>query len=222
MVATKKPTKILIADTQFLTAEALKSLLLPDERYTFVGWAEDKKTLRMFLRDQEVDVLITDCNNFEYNGATTLAELVAENPGLCILILTHQLTRNELMELNKTGIKNILLKTACKEEMLSAIEATAHKKKYYGQEVLDLLMSQSPEKTQGENQGILTPSEIGIVKLIACGLTTKEIAQRKNISFHTVMSHRKNIFRKLGINNASELVMQAVRNGWTDPIEYYI
>ena len=53
-------------------------------------------------------------------------------------------------------------------------------------------------------------------------MTTKEIAAQKHISFHTVMTHRKNIFRKLNVNSSSELIMFAIKAGWIDNIEYYI
>jgi len=68
----------------------------------------------------------------------------------------------------------------------------------------------------------LTTSELEIVKLIAGGMTTKEIANKKNISFHTVISHRKNIFKKLSINNSSELIMFAIRKGLIDSVDYSI
>jgi DNA-binding NarL/FixJ family response regulator len=58
--------------------------------------------------------------------------------------------------------------------------------------------------------------------MIAEGMTTKQIAASKSISFHTVMTHRKNIFRKLGVNSSSELIMFAIKAGWIDNIEYYI
>ncbi len=74
----------------------------------------------------------------------------------------------------------------------------------------------------GPGKHPLTASEIEIVKLIAEGMTTKEIASRKNVSFHTIMTHRKNIFRKARVNNASELVMFAIRAGIIDTIEYQI
>ena len=68
----------------------------------------------------------------------------------------------------------------------------------------------------------LTSSEIEIVRLIAGGMTTKEIAEKKNISFHTVNTHRKNIFRKLSVSNTSELIIHAIKSGWIDNIEYFI
>jgi DNA-binding NarL/FixJ family response regulator len=95
-------------------------------------------------------------------------------------------------------------------------------KKYYSDEVLDLLVNSKSERDEVAPGSGLTPAEIEITKLIASGMTTKEIAAQKHVSFHTVMSHRKNIFRKLNINNTSELIMYAIRTGLIDNIEYYI
>ena len=68
----------------------------------------------------------------------------------------------------------------------------------------------------------LTATETEIVRLITQGFTTKEIADKRNLSFHTVITHRKNIFRKLNINSTSELMIYAMRSGIIDSLEYYI
>ena len=83
-------------------------------------------------------------------------------------------------------------------------------------------MDQVENKYVIEDPKYLTVSEIEIVKLIADGLTTKEIASRRNISYHTVNTHRKNIFKKVEVSNASELIMHAIKAGWINNIEYYI
>ena len=68
----------------------------------------------------------------------------------------------------------------------------------------------------------LTKKEFEIIRLIAQGLSTKKIAAKDFLSVHTVNTHRKNIFKKLGINNTSELIMYAVKTGIVDTTEYYI
>ena len=83
-------------------------------------------------------------------------------------------------------------------------------------------MDQVENKYVIEDPKYLTVSEIEIVKLIANGLTTKEIAAKRNISYHTVNTHRKNIFKKVEVSNASELIILAIKAGWIDNIEYYI
>lgn len=99
--------------------------------------------------------------------------------------------------------------------------AALNKKSFYAEEVLELLVNDRSPSLTSETP-VLTASEVEIVKKIAAGLTTKEIADQKNISIHTVMTHRKNIFRKIGINNSSELLMFAVRTGMIDSIDYVI
>jgi len=126
------------------------------------------------------------------------------------------------LELNNLGINNIILKTAGREEILEALAATLKGKKYYSNELLDLLFDPGEKKSTNEETGQLTVSEMEIVRLIAEGLTTKEIAARKYISFHTVITHRKNIFRKLGVSSVSELIMYALKSGWINLIEYHI
>ena len=126
------------------------------------------------------------------------------------------------VEFTHLGIKNIIDKNVDKEELFSAMEAALKNKKYYSENILDLLTESELNYNKATEIAHLTPTEIEIVKLIAQGLTAKEIASRKHISFHTVMSHRKNIFKKLSINNSPELIMYAIRTGLIDNIEYYI
>ena len=76
------------------------------------------------------------------------------------------------------------------------------------------------QTTQGENR--LTPTETEILRDVALGLTTREIAEKRYSSFHTVNTHRKNIFRKIGVNNVHEATRYALRAGLVDSAEYYI
>lgn len=68
----------------------------------------------------------------------------------------------------------------------------------------------------------LTSTETAILTLMAEGLTAKEIAARRNSSVHTIVTHKKNLFRKLGVSTAYEAVRYALRAGLADPVEYYI
>ena len=81
-----------------------------------------------------------------------------------------------------------------------------------------LLSKQSEEK----NNGVLTATEMEIIKAIAQGKTTKEIAEERFSSIHTITTHRKNIFRKLDVNTAHEAIKYAIRAGWVHPSEFYI
>lgn len=80
----------------------------------------------------------------------------------------------------------------------------------------------SGSETRGAGEINLTKTETEILKDIALGMTTKEIAEKRFSSFHTVNTHRKNIFRKLGVNNVHEATKYALRAGLVDSAEYYI
>ena len=218
----EKINKIIIADSQFLVVEALKSLIMADRDYTIMGVAATKQELLKILDSGSADLLITDYVNIDYDGLDDLKIIRQKYPQVSILILTNTISKQEFAELTKSGIKNIIYKTADKDEIFSAIESTLKSRKYYSDEILDLFLDISDTKYVAEDPKTLTPSEIEIVKLIADGLTTKEIASKRNISYHTVNTHRKNIFRKVEVSNASELIMLAIKAGWIDNIEYYI
>ena len=78
------------------------------------------------------------------------------------------------------------------------------------------------QQEEDERPSVLTSTEIEIVKAIAQGKSTKEIANERFSSIHTITTHRKNIFRKLGVNTAHEVIKYALRAGLVDSSEFYI
>lgn len=214
--------KIVIADTQYLVVETLKTLLENQERFSLIGIVNSQLELYKILSESSCILLITDLALPDYEGIADLQKIKQKFPQLSILILTNSISKTEFAELTRIGIKNIIYKTADRDEVLAAVDATLKGKKYYAEEILDLILELGGNKSVPEEPTHLTSSEIEIVRLIASGSTTKEIAILKNISFHTVNTHRKNIFRKLGVSNASELIIHAIKSGWIDNIEYFI
>jgi DNA-binding NarL/FixJ family response regulator len=222
MNASEKPLQVLIADSQFLITESLKMILQFDERFIVTKIVQEKKDLIETLKLENVSLLIIDPSSIDFTSISEIKEIRSIFPNLKILVISNSVSKSELHELNNLGITNIILKTADKEEIYEALNSLLKRKKYYSSELLDILFEIETKKNSGEETGQLTYSELEIVRLISDGLTTKEIASRKFISFHTVITHRKNIFRKLGVTSASELIMYAIKAGWIDMIEYHI
>jgi len=221
-MSVEKVFKIAIADSQFLIVEALHSLIQSEPNYSIIGIANTHVELIKLLQEKTPDLLIVDVANIDFDGLEDLKNIKINYSQLGILILTNLVTKQEFADISRIGIKNISYKTADRDEIFNAIDATLKNKKFYSDEVLDLFLDLGEAKNSGEETKTLTPSEIEIVKLIAEGLTTKEIASKRNISYHTVNTHRKNIFRKMEVSNASELIMLAIKAGWINNIEYYI
>jgi DNA-binding NarL/FixJ family response regulator len=217
-----KPCRVLIADSQFLVTQSLSLLLQEDDSYSVAGVVTDKNAVPDALAAGNVSLMIIDPTHLDFKSMSDLKDIRTRFPGLKILIITNGLLKTELYELNNCGLRDIILKTAGREEIFEAIEATLQGKKYYSDEFLDILFDSADMPSPDKDAVHLTKAEIEIVRLISEGMTTKEIAAKKNISFHTVISHRKNIFRKLGVKSISELIMHAIKAGWIDSIEYYI
>jgi DNA-binding NarL/FixJ family response regulator len=222
MKQSKKPIQVLIADSQFLITESLKIILLDDGRFIVDKVISEKTDLINTLKLKNPSILIIDPALLDISGFTELKEIKNSFPDLKFLIITNSLNKKELHEFNSIGVTNIVLKSVGKEEIIVALNATINGKKHYSNELLDLLFETNERNYAIEENSQLTNSEIEIVRLIAEGLTTKEIAARKFISFHTVISHRKNIFRKLEVTSISELIMYSIKAGWINTIEYHI
>lgn len=213
---------IIITDSQFLIVEGLKSVLEDSGRFIVSGVAYSQRDLITLLEKQDCNLLITDISVPGLESINDLEKLVEKFPRPAVLLVLNSVSLHELKEASRIGIKNIILKTAGKEEILNAANSALQGKKYYESTILEMIIDTREPKFSDEDISKLTNSEIEIIKLIAEGLTTKEIASGRNISFHTVNTHRKNIFRKLGVTNTSELIIKAIKAGWIDNIEYYI
>lgn len=210
----------IIADNQELTRFALESLLQKDEENT-VYRASDKAGLVEQLREHESAVVLLDYTLFDFQDEDQLL-IIAERFSLSdwILIsdeLTPQFIRRVIYSSHQFSV---VFKDGPLSEIREALNTVGRHTRYLSQRALETIITQ--QQQEDEAPSILTTTEMEIVKAIALGKTTKEIAAERFSSIHTVTTHRKNIFRKLGINTAHEAVKYALRAGLIDPSEFYI
>ena len=210
----------IIADNQELTRFALESLLKTDEGAT-VYRAFDRAGLVALLKEHESAVVLDDYTLFDFADEDQLL-IIAERFSLSdwILIsddLTPQFIRRVVYSSHQFSV---VFKDGPLSEVREALNAVSRHTRYLSQRALETIITQQQEEEKADS--ILTQTETEIVKAIAQGKTTKEIAAERFSSIHTVTTHRKNIFRKLGINTAHEAVKYALRAGLIDPSEFYI
>ena len=209
----------IIADNQELTGFAIQSLLKRDENHA-VYRAVDKAGLIQLLKEHEDSVVFLDYTLFDFADEDQLL-IVAERFSLSewILIsdeLTPQFIRRVVYSSHQFSV---VFKDGPMSEIREALQAVGQHNRYLSQRALETIIAQQQEE---EIPSILTQTETEIVKGIALGKTTKEIAAERFSSIHTITTHRKNIFRKLGINTAHEAVKYALRAGLIDASEFYI
>ncbi len=211
--------KFVLADNQELTRFALESLLQKDSE-SVVYHAFDRSGLVALLKEHESAVVLLDYTLFDFADEDQLI-IIAERFSLSdwVLIsdeLTPQFIRRVVYSSHQFSV---VFKDGPLSEVREALNAVERHTRYLSQRALETIITQQQEE---ESTSILTTTEMEIVKAIAQGKTTKEIAAERFSSVHTITTHRKNIFRKLGINTAHEAVKYALRAGLIDPSEFYI
>ena len=209
----------ILADNQELTRLALESLLQKDSE-SVVYHAFDRSGLVALLKEHESAVVLLDYTLFDFADEDQLI-IIAERFSLSdwVLIsdeLTPQFIRRVVYSSHQFSV---VFKDGPLSEVREALNAVERHTRFLSQRALETIITQQQEE---ESTSILTTTEMEIVKAIAQGKTTKEIAAERFSSIHTITTHRKNIFRKLGINTAHEAVKYALRAGLIDPSEFYI
>jgi DNA-binding NarL/FixJ family response regulator len=210
----------IIADNQELTRFALESLLQKGDENN-VYRAYDRAGLVALLKEHESAVVLLDYTLFDFADEDQLL-IIAERflMSQWILIsdeLTPQFIRRVVYSSHQFSV---VFKDGPLGDVREALNAVNRHARYLSQRALETIITQQQEEEKPES--VLTATETEIVKAIAQGKTTKEIATERFSSIHTVTTHRKNIFRKLGINTAHEAVKYALRAGLIDPSEFYI
>lgn len=210
----------ILADNQELTRFALENLLQQDET-AVVYRAFDKAGLVALLKEHESAIVILDYTLFDFTDEDQLL-IVAERFALSQwVLLSEDLTSRFLRRVVYSSHQfSVVFKDGPLQEVREALQSASRHNRYISQRALEAIISQQQE--EDEQPSLLTNTETEIVKAIAQGKTTKEIASERFSSIHTITTHRKNIFRKLGVNTAHEVVKYALRAGLIDSSEFYI
>ena len=210
----------ILADNQELTRFALENLLKNDEE-NVIYRAFDRAGLVALLKEHESAIVLLDYTLFDFADEEQLL-IIAERFSLSQWILiSDELTPQFLRRVVYSSHQfSVVFKDGPLSELRDALNAVERHTRYLSQRALETIIIQQQEEEKSDK--ILTTTEMEIVKAIAQGKTTKEIAAERFSSIHTVTTHRKNIFRKLGINTAHEAVKYALRAGLIDPSEFYI
>ena len=141
-------------------------------------------------------------------------------PQVQFLLFSDQLSRDLLRRMLLGSSQfSVVLKDSPLHEIQEALAMTVRGRQYICTDVQQLI--DAPEKEE-PSRSPLSKTEKDILRLLAMGKTSKDIAAERYLSVYTVMTHRKNIFRKLQVNNAQEAIRYALRAGIVDPLEYYI
>ena len=218
--------EFIIADNQDITKAGMMFLLSRQKDTALLLEADNKAELIQQLRLHPGAVVILDYTSFDFVSSDELIVLHERFKEADWLLFSDELSIGFLRQVLFSSMSfGEVLKDNSKEEILTALQCASRKERFICNHVSNLLLSGNSQTSllhPIQQNDLLTSAERSILKEIALGKTTKEIAVERNLSFHTINSHRKNIFRKLGVNNAHEATKYAMKAGIVDLVEYYI
>jgi DNA-binding NarL/FixJ family response regulator len=209
----------ILADNQDITRTGIVSLLeqfsLADTILNVSSRAELIKQLSAY----PASVVVLDYTLFDFNDVQMI-NMRQRYPQSLWVLFSDDLSKHFMRQVLQSGQTfGVVMKNDSIDDIMQALRKAAEGAAYLCDMAVQVLREDVSAHSSGNK---LTASERQILHEIAMGKTTKEIAYEQNLSFHTINTHRKNIFRKLEINNMHEAVKYALRAGIIDLSEYYI
>lgn len=207
--------KVLLADDHKIISEGISNLLVNEVDIQIVAICENGIEVLEKLKIVDVDVILLDIDMPEMNGLECAEKVLERNPYTKIAMLTMHQENALIKKFIELGVKGYLLKTIAKEELIHAIRTIAKGNDYFPADVTRSLIKKEEKNlniTQSPLLSEISSRELEIIKLIAQGLSNKEIANNLFISPRTVDTHRTNLMNKLDIHNIAGLVRFAFQN----------
>jgi two-component system NarL family response regulator len=203
--------KVLLVDDHPVVRVGLERILGQCPDITVVGAAETGREALEMVAPLAPDVVLLDLSLPDVHGLDIIQELTAQGRGASkVLVLTVHDDGDMAIKAVKAGAKGYVLKSSSGEELLAAIRRIAHGGEHFDAVVVHALMRAG---ARGRDPGSLSERELEVLRLVASGLTNKEVAARLYLSVETVKAHLETIYRKLGAGDRTHAVAVALREG---------
>ncbi len=206
--------KVLLVDDHPLFAEGMRSMFKPEDGIQVVSHTKNGHEIVSLLETTEIDIILMDIDMPIMDGISTVELLSEKGVTKPILMLTMHESIKYVKNALEKGVQGYILKDASKDELVEAVKKVSKNENYFhpkiNNQVFDYLRGKSTGKTDLNE---LSEREKEIIKCLADGMNSGDIANALNISWHTVKTHRRNIMHKLNVNTSVALVRLAIEKG---------
>ena len=199
------PTKILLVDDHKMIRDGLRALLEKEHDLKVVGEASDGRSAVRLAQELKPDLVVMDITMPGLNGMTATSQLIAQHPGIKILILSMHADRRFVLETLRAGASGYLLKDSAFEELARAIREVIQGRAYLSPQIAEFVVGDVKRRSETNPHPLLSPREREVLQLVVEGLTTKEIAARLSVSGKTIETHRQQVISKLGVDSIAGL-----------------
>lgn len=208
-------SRILLTDDHTLFRQGLRNLISAELDLEVVGEARNAEEAVVQARELRPDLVVMDIGMPGLSSFEAVRRIKKERPEIKALFLTMYDDEDYLAECLEAGGSGYMLKDAPAEQLILAIREIRRGGKYLSPPILARLVEdircRRPEERFKPRLSTLTPREREILKLLAEGLSVKEIAARLDLSIKTIEAHKFNLMRKLDIHNKAQLVQYAIK-----------
>ncbi len=212
------PIRILLADDHRMVRHGLRLMLDEEPDLQVVAEADDGAEAVRRAREPDVDLAVLDVAMPRLTGIQAARELTAQRPDLRVLVLSMHDNEQFFFEALRAGASGYVLKSAAHDDLVAACRAVMRGEPFIYPRAVAALVREILERDREDvPDDPLTPRESEVVKLIAEGLTSREIAEVLVISEKTVERHRANVLEKLGLRDRVALTRYAIRRGLVEP-----
>lgn len=216
----KKCVRTLLVDDHAMFREALHLMLDRQSEIEVVGEIADGSLVEEAIERLSPDIVVMDVNMPNLNGIEATRSLMAKHPELRVVALSAFGQKRFIMEMMEAGATAYVVKSAAGEQLVQAISSASHGKTFLCPEATATLVEATrrggPAKAGATVHKRLGRRETEVLRLLANGMTSPQIAEQLFIAPSTVDVHRRNIMQKLDLRTVADLTKHAIRIGLTD------
>jgi DNA-binding NarL/FixJ family response regulator len=214
------PFDVLLVDDHKIMRDGIKAILNRSNEFRVVGEAENGTDAVQFVRKFHPPLVLMDIGLPGLNGVETTAEILRHQPDCKVVILSMYDDEHSVVSAVRSGARAFILKRASDNDLLEALRMVAAGGMYLSPQVSDRLLTRIQKGDLESRQTpkvleALSPREVQVLRLVADGKTSKEIAVLLDLREQTVRSYRKTMMKKLGVNNVAGLTQLALSTGLT-------
>jgi DNA-binding NarL/FixJ family response regulator len=214
---TTRSVRVLLADDHTLVRAGIRRILESQPGIAVLAEAADGDGALELVRQHEADVLVLDLKMPGRDGIEVLRAVKASHPAMKVVVVTMFEAREYVARAMKLGADAYLLKDSAVQDLVAAIDAVMAGGSYFS----PAIQAQMAELLRGDAAApsgaqLLTEREREVLRWLARGLSSKEVAARLDISVRTVETHRANLMHKLGVKSVVLLIQVALREGLLD------
>lgn len=204
--------KIIIADDHKMVRKGIKLILKEAFPLAIIGEADDGVDLVRKVSAEKWDIIISDISMPGRSGVEVVKDIKLLSPDTPILILTTHSPEQYAIRVIKAGVSCYLTKESAADELVEAIKSLHNGKKYFTDDVVDLLAFSMNHKDHGKPHEKLTDKEFEVMKQLASGKSLTQISHSFSVSKNTISTYKTKIFEKMKVLTVADIIRYAVNH----------